>query len=269
MRSILDFFIRKSHTFLFVFLEGLALMLLFCLNDSQRAAYMTSAGLVSGRLLEMSSAVTNYFSLKNQNEKLAAENAWLKSRLSAMESEIAEEKIASLATEKVVAARVVDNSIRHDNNYITINKGTADGIREGMGVSSPDGAVGVVRTAGRHYSIVLPILNTGSSISCKVYGADSFGFLEWRGGDPCKAELLDVPYHAHISEGDTIVTSGFSAVFPENVMVGTVNSIEQRTSEYTLKVILDLAVDFSDLGWVYVYVQNESPELDELRKGLK
>ena len=122
--------------------------------------------------------------------------------------------------------------------------------------------------AGRHYSIVLPILNSKSSISCKVKGSDSFGFLEWRGGDPCRAELLDVPYHAQISQGDTIVTSGYSAVFPQNVMVGTVSSIEERRSEYTLKVVLDLAVDFSDLGWVYVYVQAESPELKELRKSV-
>lgn len=268
MRSILDFIIRKSHTFLFVLLEGLALTLLFCLNDSQKAAYLSSAGLISGRLLDISASVSGYFSLKGENEKLAVENAWLKSRLNALESEIEEEKLASLSTDKVVAARVIDNSIRRDNNFITINKGTENGVREGMGVSSPSGAVGVVLVAGRHYSIVLPILNSKSSISCKVKGSDSFGFLEWRGGDPCRAELLDVPYHAQISQGDTIVTSGYSAVFPQNVMVGTVSSIEERRSEYTLKVVLDLAVDFSDLGWVYVYVQAESPELKELRKSV-
>ena len=269
MRSILDFFIRKSHAFLFVLLEGLALTLLFCLNDSQKAAYLSSAGIVSGRLLEISSSIVNYFSLKGQNRELAIENAWLKSRLSALESEVGNERLALLTTDKVVAARVIDNSIRRDDNFITINKGTDDGIREGMGVSSPAGAVGVVRVAGRHYSIVLPILNSKSSLSCKVLGSDSFGFLEWHGGNPCKAELLDVPYHAQVSMGDTIVTSGYSAVFPENVMVGTVSSVVERRSEYTLKITLDLAVDFSDLGWVYVYLRNEPAELPELRKELK
>jgi len=269
VRSILDFFIRKSFTFLFVLLEGLALTLLFCLNDSQKTAFLSSAGLVSGRLLEISSSVTGYFSLKRQNQELAVENAWMKSRLDALQTQVSEDVLATLSTEKIVAARVIDNSIRRDNNFITINKGLDDGVREGMGVSSPLGAVGVVKVAGHHYSIVLPILNGKSSFSCKVKGSDSFGFLEWKGGDPCKANLVDVPYHAQISQGDTIVTSGFSSVFPENVIVGTVSSVEQRRSEYTLKVLLDLAVDFSDLGWVYVYLQDDPEELKELRNELK
>jgi len=124
--------------------------------------------------------------------------------------------------------------------------------------------VGVVMAAGRRYSVIMPILNGNTSISCKVKGSDSFGFLEWNGGDPYCAQIKDMPYHAAVAIGDTIVTTGFSSVFPENVPVGTVAGVEHSRNGYTLKVKVNLAVDMSDLKWVYIHRETADEEIDEL-----
>ncbi|MGX8689274.1 MAG: rod shape-determining protein MreC [Bacteroidaceae bacterium] len=266
MRSLLDFIVRHSYVFLFILLETLSLVLLFGFNSRQNEWYLTSAGTVSGSLLEWRSGVDQYFGLKKENARLVDENARLRSLLYEFTDSQSVEIGAALSTDGVVAARVIDNSVRKDDNYITINKGSRDGLAQGMGVYSPDGVVGVVMVAGRRYSIVMPVLNGNTSISCKVKGSDSFGFLEWHGGDPYTAQLRDMPYHSAVEVGDTIVTTGFSSVFPQDILVGKVTSVEHAKNGYTLRVGVKLAVDMSDLGWVYVHSQALDAEIDELYK---
>ena len=115
----------------------------------------------------------------------------------------------------------------------------------------------------------MPILNGNTSISSKIKGTDNFGFLEWQGGDPYTAQLKDVPYHSKVEVGDTVVTTGFSSVFPENITVGTVSDVQRSSNGYTLKILVSLAVDFSDLGWVYIHSKTVDPEIIELQKQLK
>ena len=264
MRSLLDFIVRHSYVFLFFLLEILSLVLLFGFNDRQKEAFLTSANSWSGSLFEWRTGVGGYFSLRKENAALLEENIRLRNQL----SELADSQYVfterSLSSGKVVVARVVDNSVRKDDNYITVNKGRRDSISQGMGVYSSDGVVGVVMAAGRRYSVIMPILNGNTSISCKVKGSDSFGFLEWNGGDPYCAQIKDMPYHAAVAIGDTIVTTGFSSVFPENVPVGTVAGVEHSRNGYTLKVKVNLAVDMSDLKWVYIHRETADEEIDEL-----
>ncbi len=264
MRSLLDFLVRHAHVFLFIFLETLSLILLFGLNDNQRIAFLTSANRLSGTFFEWRADAESYLGLKGENERLLKENALLRERLLSLSDSLELERVKMLSDEVFVLARVIDNSVRKDDNYITIDKGRSDGVVQGMGVFDSRGVVGVVNMAGSHYSVVLPVLNSRSSISCKVVGSQSIGFLEWRGGDPYSAILVDVPYHTAVSAGDTIVTSGFSSAFPENIPVGTVRSVEQHRMSYTLKVSVDLFVDMSDLRWVYVNSRKSDPELEEL-----
>ena len=269
MRSLLDFLIKHSYVFLFILLETLSLVLLFGFNDRQKLAFMTSANSVSGSFFEWRSGISGYFGLRKENAVLVDENARLRSMLYELTDSHYVDSARYMSSAGVIASRVIDNSVRKDDNYITIDKGSRDGIAQGMGVYSPIGVVGVIMAAGKHYSIVMPVLNGKTSISSKIKGTDSFGFLEWTGGDPYTAQLRDVPYHSAVNVGDTIVTTGFSSVFPENIPVGTVAEVDRSSNGYTLKILVDLAVDMSDLGWVYIHSKTIDPEILELRQQVK
>lgn len=269
MRSLLDFIVRHSYVFLFVLLETLSLILLFGFNDRQKEAYLTSANSLSGTLFEWRTGVEQYFGLRKENATLVRENARLRSLLYDLSDSLDSATERSMSSDGVVVARVIDNSVRKDDNYITIDKGRNHGIAQGMGVYSSDGVVGIVMAAGRKYSVILPVLNGSTSISCKVKGSDSFGFLEWNGGDPYIAQIKDMPYHSSVDIGDTIVTTGFTSVFPENIPVGTVAKVEHMKNGYTLRVNVNLAVDMSDLRWVYIHTRTRDAEIDELFKQVK
>ena len=264
MRSLLDFIVRHSYVFLFILLETLSLVLLFGFNDRQRVAIMTSANSVSGSLFEWRTDVEQYFGLRGENAALVDENNRLRGLLYELTDSLNVEEGRSLASDGIAVARVIDNSVRKDDNYITIDKGSRDGIAQGMGVYCSDGVVGTVMVAGNRYSVVLPVLNGRTSISCKVKGSDSFGFLEWHGGDPYVAQLKDMPYHSDVKRGDSIVTTGFSSVFPENIPVGTVREVEHMSNGYTLKIDVDLAVDMSSLRWVFIDLTVRDDEVDDL-----
>ena len=237
MRSLLDFLVRHSYVFLFILLEVLSLVLLFGFNDRQKEAFLTSANSVSGTLFEWRTDVDQFFMIRKENAQLIEENTRLHSILADLVDSMHVYTERKLSADGVVAARVVDNSVRKDDNYMTIDKGSRDGIADGMGVYSADGVVGVIMVAGKRYSIVMPVLNGSTSISCKKRGSDSFGFLEW---------------------------TGFSSVFPEGVPVGTISGIERSKNGYTLKIQVDLAVDMSNLGWVYVHTRTADDEIQEL-----
>lgn len=269
MRSLLDYLVKFSYVFLFIILEILSLVLLFGFNDQQKLAFMTSANSVSGSIAELCSNVDVYFNLRRENTFLVEENARLRSMLYEFTDSQIVRKARIMSSVGVIAARVVDNSVRKDDNYMTVNKGTNDGVEKGMGVYNTTGVIGVVIASGRSYSLVMPILNGNTSISSKIKGTDNFGFLEWQGGDPYTAQLKDVPYHSKVEVGDTVVTTGFSSVFPENITVGTVSDVQRSSNGYTLKILVSLAVDFSDLGWVYIHSKTVDPEIIELQKQLK
>ena len=264
MRSLLDFIVRHSYVFLFILLETLSLVLLFGFNDRQNEAFMASANTMSGTLLEWRTGVEQYFGLRKENAGLLEENARLRSMLYELTDSQYVETERALSSEGVAVARVIDNSVRKDDNYITIDKGRRDGIAPGMGVYSSDGVVGSVMVAGNRYSIIMPVLNGNTSISCKIKGSESFGFLEWQGGDPYIAQVKDMPYHSAVRRGDTIVTTGFSSVFPEGIPVGAVTNVERSSNGYTLKISTRLAVDMSDLRWVYVHLRTADAEIDGL-----
>jgi rod shape-determining protein MreC len=264
VRSLLDFIVRHSYVFLFILLETLSLVLLFGFNDRQNEAFMTSANVMSGTLLEWRTGVEQYFGLRKENAGLMEENARLRSMLYELTDSQYVETERALSSEGVIVARVIDNSVRKDDNYITIDKGKRDGIAPGMGVYSSDGVVGSVMVAGNRYSIIMPVLNGNTSISCKIKGSESFGFLEWQGGDPYIAQVKDMPYHSAVRKGDTIVTTGFSSVFPEGIPVGAVTNVERSSNGYTLKISTRLAVDMSDLRWVYVHLRTADAEIDGL-----
>jgi rod shape-determining protein MreC len=269
MRSLLDYLVKYSYVFLFILLEILSLVLLFGFNDRQKLAFVTSANSVSGSIYELFSNVDVYFNLRRENTLLVEENARLRSMLYELTDSQTVDSARNMSRDGVIAARVIDNSVRKDDNYMTVNKGSNDGVGKGMGVYNSTGVIGVIMASGKSYSVVMPILNGNTSISSKIKGTDNFGFLEWSGGDPYTAQLKDVPYHSNVEVGDTVVTTGFSSVFPENITIGTVADVQRLSNGYTLKILVSLAVDMSDLGWVYIHSKTVDPEIIDLQKQLK
>ena len=160
---------------------------------------------------------------------------------------------------KIYLAKVVSNSLDKLDNLITIDKGSADGIRKDMGVVSGNGIVGVVYMVGRHYSVVIPVLNNHSNISCTIRGRGYFGYLRWTGGDPQIAYVEDIPRHARFALGMSVVTSGYSSIFPPGLMVGKILHVFNSPNGLSYRLQIKLATDFGRLRDVCV-VDNSGME---------
>jgi rod shape-determining protein MreC len=169
----------------------------------------------------------------------------------------------------VVMAKVVNNSVMYLSNYITIDKGRKDGIRPDMGVISEGGVVGIVSMVSDHYAVVIPLLNPKFRLSCKVLGSSYFGSMSWDGRSARYAKLDELPRHVEFKEGDIIVTSGFSAIFPEGIMVGNVSSFERQHNDNFYSLTVRLTTDFHRLNNVMVirnYRHEEQIQLEQEAK---
>ena len=164
-------------------------------------------------------------------------------------------------------ACVIKNSLNKPDNYMTLDQGSSDGIRPEMGVVDANGVVGIVYKTSPHYSLVISLLNSKSSISCKIAGSDYFGYLKWEGGDSRFAYLKDLPRHAEFNLGDTVVTSGYSTVFPEGVMVGTVDDMSDSHDGLSYLLKIKLATDFGKVSHVRVISRGGQEEQKEIEKG--
>ncbi|MBO4443965.1 MAG: rod shape-determining protein MreC [Bacteroidaceae bacterium] len=273
MRSLIDFLYRHNHWLVFLLLEGISLALLFTYNKYQNNIWLSSANVVTGRLFEVEQNVQSFFSLRSDNKNLAEQNARLEEKIFRLEQlidSVQRDSLVAVSTMKrainVTPATVVSNSINRTDNYITINKGTDDGIAPDMGVIGSQGIVGVTYKCSRHYTLVIPILNSKSSISCKVMPSESFGYLQWNGGDSRIARLCDVPRYAKVSVGDTIVTTGSSTFFPEGLPVGTISSFDPLSDNLSNLIDVELYTKFSTLRHVFVINDPDTAEQRELQE---
>lgn len=270
MRNLLNFLIKYNYWFLFLLLEVASFILLFRFNHYQQSVYFTSANGVAGKVYEISGGITSYFHLKTANEDLLDRNMWLEQRLLFLENVLKEKGLDSARlysmerlapTEyQIFKANVIKNSLNKADNYITLDRGTTEGIRPEMGVVDANGVVGIVYKTSPHYSLVIPLLNSKLSISCKIVGSDYFGYLKWEGGNSRFAYLKDLPRHAEFNLGDTVVTSGYSTVFPEGVMVGTVDDMSDSHDGLSYLLKIKLATDFGKVSNVRVISRNGQDE---------
>lgn len=270
MRNLLNFLIKYNYWFLFLLLEVTSFVLLFRFNHYQQSVYFTSANGVAGKVYEISGGISSYFHLKTVNEDLLDRNIWLEQRVASLERVLQEKKQDSArlysmgriapAEYRVFKANVIKNSLNKSDNYITLDRGATDGICPEMGVVDANGVVGIVYKTSPHYSVVISLLNGKSSISCKIVGSDYFGYLKWEGGDSRFAYLKDLPRHAEFNLGDTVVTSGYSAVFPEGVMVGTVDDMADSHDGLSYLLKIKLATDFGKVSNVRVISRSGQDE---------
>lgn len=279
MRNLLNFLLKYNYWFLFVFLEVVCFVLLFRFNNYQQSVFFTSANVVAGKVYEVSGGITSYFHLKSVNEDLLDRNMALELRITNLENLLRDHRIDSVAMNsirtleqedyRIFKAHVIRNSLNRADNYITLDQGSSSGIRPEMGVVDGNGVVGIVYKTSPSYSLVISVLNSKSSISCKIVGSEYFGYLKWEYGDSRYAYLKDLPRHAEFNLGDTVVTSGFSTVFPAGVMVGTVDDMADSNDGLSYLLKIKLATDFGKLGNVRVISRSGQEEQKELENRVK
>ena len=276
MSELLKFFVKYSSWFLFVLYLVAGLALLFSRNPYQHHVYLSSANVVASGVYRATNNITSYFSLRDINEDLQRRNSDLELEIYKLQDVIRkyQEKVhadtmttdPALSRYQFLIAHVINNSINHSHNYITIEKGRLDGIEPEMGVMDQNGIVGIVNIVGDHTARLISVLNPYLRLSCKVKGEAQVGSLVWDGRDPGEAILEELPKHAKFVKGDTVVTSGYSSVFPEGVPVGTIvsGSRDREDNFYTLRI--KLFTDFSTLSTVRVIRDSMKDELKEVEK---
>jgi rod shape-determining protein MreC len=255
MRTLLRFIRKYSNFLLFLLLETLAVVLMVEGSSFQRSKIVGLNRQVSGFLYSKIDGAREYLSLKEMNQLLVLENLELRNRLEVYRRMTDSATVRRDFSDSVqffyTPARVVNNSVSKQYNYITLDRGKKHGVYRNMGVVSDMGLVGIVLESSRNYSTVIPIINRDFRLSVKISSNNYSGILRWEGGSPLYATLSEIPFHVMLAEGDTILTSGFSSIFPEGIMVATIASFTLEQGNF-YEIRVKLATEFQSLFHVNV-----------------
>ena len=270
MRNLLEFLAKYNHWFVFLLLEVVSAVLLFRFNTYQGSVWVSTANAVVGKVYEWNSAVESFFSLTRVNEELSVRNFYLErqvSQLGRLYGELTRDTtfverngLKLLSQYKLIQAKVIDNTLDNPYNLMTINRGRLDGVKPDMGVACGNGIAGIVFLVSDHYSVVMPVLNVKSRISCTIRNRGYVGYLQWYGGDPSVAYVEDIPRHARFRRGDWVVTSGYSSIFPAGVLVGKIVQVYNSRDGLSYRLKVQLTTNFGDLRDVYVISDNTVAE---------
>ncbi|GAA6530197.1 MAG: rod shape-determining protein MreC [Prevotella sp.] len=262
MKNLIEFLAKYNHWFVFIFLEVISFVLLFQWNSYQGSVFFSSANAVAGKIYEWDADIEHLFSLSKVNQQLTQRNVYLEHEVMQLSHHLEKEsgdnsfmgrdQLAMLRTYRLIPAKVVSNSLDKRDNFITLDKGSADGIKKDMGVVCGTGVVGIVYLTAPHYSVVIPVLNSQSNISVSIQKRGYFGYLHWTGGSSSIAYVNDVPLHAHFKLHDRIVTSGYSSVFPPGILAGTILHVYNSSDGLSYRLMVKLSTDFGDLRDVCV-----------------
>ncbi len=265
MRNLIRFISRQHFVLLFILLEFFSIVIIVNNNYFQRAKFFNLARSVSGNFYENVTGLKEYLYLKKINEELMLENVMLKNKLETLHSFnlfIKEDPEDTLSQLSYIPAKVINNSVNKQYNYLTLNKGKKHGLEQDMAVISFGGLVGRIEAVSDNYAVVISLLNRDSKVSGKIKKNQYYGSLQWHGRGYQTAYFYEIPQHVKINKGDTIVTSGFSDYFPEGIMIGTIKSFKKDGNFYNIKV--NLSTDFKNLYYVNVVYSPGKKEQIEL-----
>ncbi len=268
MRRFLDFVFYYRAFLLFLILQAVCFALIVRNLRFQGAAYFNTAAQVSAKMSAVSQQIQNYFSLRQTNETLARENAMLRSMVVRLKSSnfAIPDTTRKYDLFQFNEATVVNNSTGMFRNYITVNKGSEDGIEAGMAVTGQAGIVGKVKSVSANYAVLISLLNIDEYVSVEILRNSTFGSVHWDGKDARFVKMLYVPKHVNVWKGDSIVTSGFNAVFPEGLPVGIITKVQAGDDALFQDLTVQLFQDFSSLKFVHIIKSSDVLEIDSLQK---
>ena len=305
MRNLFLFLFRFRGALVFGLLEIISLFLFITNSSYQRAAFFNSANSYAGIVLARRTQITDYFHLAEMNQQLVAENATLRQQLYPADSTGREADSVAVPPARtdslkrvryqrpatrpdtlllgqralpardpsypLIPARVINNMLHNVDNYLTLNVGSANGVKRGLGVVAAGGVVGRIKVVSEHYSTVTSLLHSQTRIASKIKRDGTFGTIRWLGDDPAYATLDNVLRETKLVRGDTIVTSGYNAVFPEGIFIGTIDSFVKEPDKNFWTVRVRLSINFANLTYVYVVTARPQAERDtvEAHAGVK
>lgn len=267
MERLLNFIYEYRAFFTFLLLEVSCAWLVIENNQYQSTKYFNSSNQLAANILGFSQGVREYFSLRTINEELSRENANLRTQLEKKNQQIqGVTDSLQINQYEYVSAKVMGNSTNLYKNYITINKGTADGITAGMAAISDAGAVGKVKSVSEHYAVLISLLNVDEQVSSVIKRTNQFGTVRWDGLNMRYSNLLFIPRHAKPTPGDSVVTSGYNAVFPEGVLVGIIREVNLKEETPFWDIRVELSQDFGRLVFVQIVKSRLKKEIDSLEQ---
>lgn len=273
MRNLRLFILKNYFFFLFLVFELISITFLVSSNDYQRSTFMNSSSSAIGYIMEKKSNLTEYMSLSEINEQLLEENTYLRNQLQQSHYVIKKGQVEFRDTNGVLQyqflpAHVINNTVNMQDNFLTINRGSDDGIQPGMGVSNGKSIVGIIKDVSPHYATVISVLNKNFVLSVKVKRTHDHGLIKWEGIRNDEVVLSGITIDAPIQAGDTIVTRGNSAKFPEGIVVGTVRDVIQKPGSMHHHIVIALSTNFNSVYRVYVIDNKFSKEQLELEEKL-
>ena len=275
MEELLRFIMKRSKFLMFIALELVAFMFIVNGNDLQKSSFLRHTATISAGMYGITTTINDYFHLINTNETLAIENSRLRNELEILqmrERHIIEDSLSNIMLQSNVhykSAKVVYSSIYKLQNYIIIDKGSDDGILPDMGVIESNNVVGVIQYTTKHYSVVLPLINTTQRISGKIKRDNQLGTITWDGTNSREVNFDEIPRHALPEIGDTIVTSGYSAIFPEGYLIGTITEAECSSSNAYYDIHVALSTNFSTITYVSVVIYDTKSEMQNILKEIE
>lgn len=233
--------------------------------------YFNTSNYYAGKVLAAAEAVREYTNLREVNTDLAVENAHLNQLVAYLQNQRLSSNVNYKADSAVAArfqiaavAKVINNSVNLFNNTLTIDKGTQDGLKPGMGVITATGVVGKIQSCSPHFSVITSILHSEMRVSSKIRRTNDIGSAKWNGLNPDYIELLDVPLTKSVKLGDTVVTSDYNSVYPSGIMVGIVRKLGQKPDKAFHDIRLHLLTDFRNISYVYVLANRLKEEQEQL-----
>ena len=265
MRSFLLFLFKYRAFLVFILLEAASLFLVVQNSNYNRAAFFNSTNLVVGSTLEASNKVDTYFKLGTSNQQLSIENANLREKYFGLLNKLNQNDIADTVNNfRFINSKIINNSVFLLNNTLTINSGKNQGIEPGMGVIGNNGIVGKIKRVSNQYATIVSLLDVDVKVSAEIKNKIKLCTVQWDGKSPKHAKVLYVPRHYKLVVGDTVVTSGYNAIYPENVTIGTISNLNLPDDATFYDIQIELINDFTNLSSVEVVLNKNLPEIDSL-----
>lgn len=271
MQTLFLLIYRYRAFLIFVLLEAISTWLITSSNSYQGALFFNSANAFTGSVNQISADVSGYFSLTDVNADLAAENAFLRRELARtslqyQRNRASDSTVLDSNQYVFIPAEVINKSTNRLLNFVTIDKGSRDGVKPDMGLMGQTGIVGKIKDVSEHYATAYSLIHTNLLTSVYHKASGTFASVQWDGTNPLRTKLLFLPRHVEINIGDSILTSGFNAVFPPDLMVGTVSAVNLAENAAFYDAVVELATDFGSLKHVYFIKNNGRIEKDSLEQ---